>query len=47
MNFKKKKMKGAITKKHFLIILKEFGWKKAIKILLSKKPVALTLLMEV
>ena len=39
-------MKGTITKKHFLMILKEFGWKKAIKILLSRKPVALTLLME-
>ncbi len=41
------KMQGTITKKHFLIILKEFGLKKAIKILFSQKPVALTLLMEV
>ena len=39
-------MKGIITKKHFLLIVKEFGLKKAIKILLSQKPVVLTLLME-
>lgn len=39
-------MKGVITKKHFLVIAKEFGLRKAIKILLSQKPVALTLLMK-
>ena len=38
-------MKGTITKHHFLIVSKEFGWKIALKLLFSRKPVALILLM--
>jgi hypothetical protein len=38
-------MNGTVTKKHFFIIWKEFGFKKAVKILKSKEPVALMVLM--
>jgi hypothetical protein len=38
-------MNGVITKKHFFLIAKAFGLKIAIKVLLSRKPVALTTLM--
>ncbi len=38
-------MQGTVTKKHIFLIFKAFGLIKALKILLSKKPVALTLLM--
>jgi len=38
-------MQGTITKKHFIEIWQAFGWKKAIKILFSRKQVALTILM--
>ena len=34
-------MKGVVTKKHFILVAKEFGLKIAIKLLLSRKPVAL------
>jgi len=39
-------MQGTVTKKHIFLIFKEFGFKKAVKVLLSLKPVALTLLMR-
>lgn len=38
-------MTGVVTKKHFFSIAKSFGWKKALKILVSRKPVALITLM--
>jgi len=38
-------MQGTITKKHIFLIFKEFGLKKALKVLLSLKPVALNLLI--
>jgi len=38
-------MQGTITKKHIFLIFKEFGLRKAIKVLFSLKPVALTLLI--
>jgi hypothetical protein len=39
-------MQGTTTKKHILIVRKEFGLIIAIKLLLSRKSVALTLLMK-
>jgi hypothetical protein len=36
---------GVVTKKHFFLVGKIFGWKKAFKILFSRKPVALMVLM--
>ena len=39
-------MTGVITKKHFFLILKNFGWRKAFKLLTSKEPVALLLLVN-
>jgi hypothetical protein len=39
-------MQGFVTKKHFFAIWAAFGAKKAFKILLSRKPVALNVLME-
>ena len=38
-------MKGVITKKHFVEITRTFGIRKALKVLFSRRPVALTLLM--
>ena len=38
-------MKGLVTKKHWLMIWKEFGFRKAMKILMSREPVALIELM--
>ena len=38
-------MKGTVTKKHFFVVLKNFGWRKAIKLLLSKDGVALLILV--
>jgi hypothetical protein len=38
-------MDGVVTKKHFFLIAKAFGLKMAIKVLLSRKPVALNTLM--
>jgi len=37
-------MEGKITKKHFFIIMKEFGVTKAFKILFSKNKTALSIL---
>lgn len=39
-------MQGTITKKHLLTVIREFGLIVAIRLLLSRKPVALTLLMR-
>lgn len=39
-------MQGVVTKKHILLVVKEFGLIVAIKLLLSRKPVALTLLTK-
>jgi hypothetical protein len=38
-------MTGVVTKKHIILIAKEFGWVKALKVLISRKPVALMVLM--
>ena len=40
------KMAGVITKKHWKLVAKELGWKVAIKLLLSRKPIALTTLIS-
>lgn len=39
-------MKGVITKKHALLVWREFGFRKAIALLLSKEPVALITLIS-
>lgn len=39
-------MQGRITKKHFFMIWKEFGLKKAVKILLASDATALSILMD-
>ena len=39
-------MKGVITKKDWWAVAKEFGVKKAVKLLVSRKRVALILLMK-
>jgi hypothetical protein len=38
-------MTGVVTKKHIILIAKEFGWNKALKVLFSRKSVALRILM--
>uniref|UniRef100_A0A6M3JLB9 Uncharacterized protein n=1 Tax=viral metagenome TaxID=1070528 RepID=A0A6M3JLB9_9ZZZZ len=38
-------MKGVITKKHWLSVWKAFGWRKAIRLLISRRPTALAMLM--
>lgn len=38
-------MKGVITKKHFLSIIKCFGIKKAFRVLFSRKKTTLTILI--
>ncbi len=38
-------MNGLVTKKHFFQIWIAFGLKKAVKILISREPVALMVLM--
>ena len=38
-------MEGLVSKKHVLLVAKEFGWRKALKLLMSKEPVALLVLM--
>ena len=37
-------MKGCITKKHFFLIVKEFGIFKALRVVFSKNKTALTIL---
>jgi len=39
-------MKGVVTKKHFFMVVKSFGWSKAFRLLLSRKPVALLALIS-
>jgi hypothetical protein len=39
-------MKGVVTRRHFLIVLKEFGLRVAFRLLFSSKPVALITLMS-
>lgn len=39
-------MQGMITKKHFFLILRYFGLRKAMRILFSNNPIALNLLMN-
>jgi hypothetical protein len=38
-------MTGVVTKKHIILIAKEFGLWKALKVLVSRKPVALRVLV--
>jgi len=38
-------MQGVVTKKHFFLVLRSFGPKKAFLLLLSREPVALLTLM--
>ena len=38
-------MSGLVTKKHFFLVAKSFGLKKAFKLLLSQQPIALLVLM--
>ena len=38
-------MTGVVTKKHIILIAREFGWRKALRVLVSRKPVALKVLM--
>ena len=38
-------MTGVVTKKHIILIAKEFGLWKALKVLVSRKPVALRILV--
>jgi len=38
-------MKGVITKRHFFMVLRNFGWRKAFKLITSKDGVALMVLM--
>ncbi len=38
-------MSGIITKKHFFLVLKTFGIRKALKLLVSRQLVALNTLM--
>jgi len=38
-------MSGLVTKKHFFLIGRSFGYKKAFKLLFSRQPVALLVLM--
>ena len=40
-------MTGVITKKHFIQIWRAFGLRAAIRVLVSRKPVALTALLGV
>jgi len=43
--YKGEKMKGTITKKHFIEIWRAFGLKKALLVLISRNKSALSLLM--
>ena len=38
-------MVGVVTKRHWRMVAREFGWRKALRLLLSRKPVALHVLM--
>jgi hypothetical protein len=38
-------MTGVVTKIHIILIVREFGWRKALRVLISRKPVALKVLM--
>ena len=38
-------MTGVVTKKHIILIAKDFGLWKALKVLVSRKPVALRILV--
>jgi len=38
-------MTGLVTKKHALLVCREFGMRVALRLLLSRKPVALLTLM--
>lgn len=38
-------MNGVITKKHFFLVLKIFGIRKALRLLVSRRSVAINLLM--
>lgn len=39
-------MSGVVTKKHFFLIWREFGFRKALRVLTSREPVALILLIS-
>jgi len=39
-------MVGVVRKRHCLLVAREFGWWKAVKLILSRKPVALAVLMR-
>jgi hypothetical protein len=38
-------MTGVVTKKHIILIVREFGLRKALRVLVSPEPVALRVLM--
>jgi hypothetical protein len=38
-------MTGVVTKKHIVLIVREFGLRKALRVLFSPEPVALRVLM--
>ena len=40
-------MSGVVTKRHFFLIWREFGFRAAMRILTSREPVALLTLMGV
>lgn len=40
-------MAGTITKKHFFLIWREFGFRTALHVLFSREPVALLALMGI
>ncbi len=38
-------MTGVVRKKHIILIARTFGWRRAFRVLVSRKPVALKVLM--
>ena len=45
-SFEGRRMRGAVTKRHFIQIWRAFGLRKALKVLVSRRRVALNTLME-
>lgn len=39
-------MIGTVSKRHVLLVLWHFGWRRAIKLIMSRRRVALNLLMK-
>jgi len=38
-------MKGTITKRHCLLVAREFGWLTALRLIISRRPIALQILV--